>query len=141
LVIDLPFVEVYTPIPAEEIRRSVWGAWAVGAVVVLVALGFGIAAAVRYTPQPENRNFGTVQTRFGTAGVLCLGGEPGCGQATVLEFPKCTAALRGYFSNSSHNDARARELLGKRPPTGNQWFPLCGSPQLIRGAPAQLESN
>jgi hypothetical protein len=135
-------VEVYAPIPAEAVRRSAWGTWVVGTVVLMTAAGLAASAALRFTPQPGNRNFGTVQTRFGTAGVLCGGeGAPPCGQATGLEFPKCREAVRAYFSNSKYQDARARELLGKRPPTGNQWFFLCGSAQLIRGAPARLDPN
>jgi hypothetical protein len=89
-----------------------------------MALGVGITAAVPYSPQPEMRIFGTVETR--------------CGDATGLEFPECTDEVRQYFSDAPQ-DARARELLGKRPPTGNEWYFLCGSPQLIRGAPAILE--
>jgi hypothetical protein len=126
--------------PDIALRRSARGTWIAGAVVLLLAVGIAATAALRYSPQPDTRNFGTVQTRFGTAGVLCGGGMPRCGQATLLEFPKCTAALRHYFSGGSA-DARARALLGKRPPTGSEWYFVCGSPQLIRGGPAQLESD
>jgi hypothetical protein len=133
-------MSVDMPIQDAVVRRSTRGTWIVGAVVLLLAFGLAATAALRYSPQPDRRNFGTVQTRFGTAGVLCGGGAPGCGQATLLEFPKCTDALRHYFSGGSV-DARARALLGKRPPTGSEWYFVCGSPQLIHGAPALLEPN
>jgi hypothetical protein len=132
-------MEVYAPKPDEVVRGSRRGNWAVGT-VVLLAVVLAVVAASRFTPQPDFRNFGTVQTRFGTAGVVCGGdGAPPCGQATGLEFPECTQAVRDYFSGQS--DARARELVGARPPTGKEWYFVCGSSALIRGRPALLEPS
>ena len=139
-------MEAYTPIPAEEVRRSQRGlrGVVVGSVVLLLAVGIGVGTRLQWTSPLDSRNFGTVQTRFGTAGVVCGGdAAPPCGEATGLAFAKCTPALRDYFGGYSGDDqdVRVRELIGKRPPTGHAWTFGCGFAPLVRGEPAHLESN
>jgi hypothetical protein len=125
---------------ARDARRTVQ----VLARTMLVLTSLVVATAVlrfMYAKPMDSHNFGTVQTRFGTAGVVCGGdAAPRCGQATGLAFAKCTPALMAFFGGRD-NDAAARELLDKRPPTGDRWNMVCGLAPMIRGAPAKLESN
>ncbi len=111
-------MEVYAPIPAEVVRRSQRRdcAWVVGSVVLLLAVGIAVGTRLQWTSPPNSRNFGTVQTRFGTVGVVCGGdAAPRCGEATGLAFKKCTPALRDYFGGyfGDDQDARVRTLIGK----------------------------
>lgn len=125
-------------------RRAPRPARIVGALLLAIAMALVVVPAVRYTfnigMPPMFHYYGTVSTRFGTAGVFC-GGDSGvpCGDGTTLELPKCTTEVTGYFEG--HADAADRELLGKRPPSGDKWSLGCGNPAMIRGAPAHLEAN
>jgi hypothetical protein len=64
-----------------------------------------------------------VETRFGPALAQC-GGEDGlrCGEGTALVFASCSDDVEDYFWGlGADQDARARELLSARPPTGDRW--------------------
>ena len=147
-------VEVYTPIPTGAIRHTPRPARIVGTLFLVVALLFVSVRLVRYTFQlgapPDFHYYGTVETRFGTAGVFCGGdAAPACGDGTALELPTCTQAVRAYFTNDTgmpqvaggfdYVDAQARALLGKRPPSGDTWAFGCGNGVMIRGGPANLQ--
>jgi hypothetical protein len=137
-------VEVYAPIPKDLVYRAPPAVRIVRTFVFVAALAIGATGVLRfmYAAPMDSHNFGTVQTRFGTAGVVCGGDTaPRCGDSTGLAFAKCTPDLMAYFNSVAEYDVRARALLGKRPPTGNKWYLLCGWGPLVRGAPAHLESN
>jgi hypothetical protein len=146
-------VQACTPILDETVRHARRLVRTVGTLLLVVALLFVSVRVVRYafsTP-PTFHYYGTVETRFGTAGVFC-GGETGprCGDGTTVELSNCTAEVRAYFTNDtgvpevagafSYSDVRARELLGKRPPSGDMWAFGCGNTAMIRGGLAKLQS-
>ena len=149
-------MEVHTPIPESVVRRAPRPVRVVGTFLLAIALALVVVPVVQYTfnigMPPDFRYYGTVETRFGTAGVFC-GGDSGvpCGDGTTLELPKCTAEVTSYFENGdgeqystgalNHADGPARELLGKRPPSGDEWSFGCGNPAMIRGAPARLPNE
>ena len=113
-------------------------------VVLIVVAPVVFRLTVSANAQPGYRNFGTIPTRFGTAAVVCGGDTaPRCGVSTGLVFAQCTPAVRAYFGNfDAHGqDERARVLLRKRPPSGSQWFFLCGNASQMRGGPARLKSE
>jgi hypothetical protein len=144
-------VEVYTPIPEEALHRAPRTVRGVGVAVLVAVLVLAVAAALRFTfAEPSWRisgdwhDFGTIQTRFGTAEVA-RGGDTALrcdGDGTALLFAECTPELWAYFTRDGNQyDARVRELIGKRPPTGTGWTMSCpssGSPWPIHGAPAKL---
>ena len=137
------FMQVYSPTWEAVPRRMSPVAPVIGIALLVVLFAGAVRFAIAPTT-PDFRNFGTVQTRFGTAGVVCGAAvTSGCNQTTGLAFAQCTPALSGYFGSyfSEKVDARVRELLGARPPAGGLWSVTCGRPALIRGAPAQLKSN
>jgi len=139
-------MQVYSP-TWEAVPRRMSPVAPVIAIALLVVVVAGGARFATLPTTPDFRHFGTVETRFGTAGVVC-GGEvtEGCDASTALAFAVCTPAVKAYFGGSGSfvpgvGDERVRELLGVRPPAGDYWSYTCGRPQLVRGAPAHLESN
>ena len=63
------------PMPADATRRTRRAFWIVAAIVILVALAVPAAIVSGYRPQPDVRNFGTVQNGR-HAGVVCGGIRP-----------------------------------------------------------------
>jgi hypothetical protein len=116
------------------------------AIALLVVVVAGVVRFATLPTTPDFRHFGTVETRFGTAGVVCGGEVTRCDTSTALAFAVCTPAVKAYFDGSGSfvpgvGDERVRDLIGARPPAGDYWSFTCGRPQLIRGAPAHLESS
>jgi hypothetical protein len=116
------------------------------AIALLIVVVAGVVRLATLPTIPDFRHFGTVETRFGTAGVVCGGEVTRCDESTALAFAACTRAVKAYFGGSGSfvpgvGDERVRALLGARPPAGDYWSYTCGRPQLVRGAPAQLKSN
>jgi hypothetical protein len=75
------------------------------------------------------RSFGTLNTRFGPAVMVC--GEeamPACGTGTHLEFVSCSHDLIGFFHGYYEDaaDARTAAFVGRPPPSGNRWSWGCG---------------
>jgi hypothetical protein len=145
-------VEVYTPIPGEAVRHSPRPARLAGTLLLVVALLFVSVRLVRYvfTTPSDFHYYGTVETRFGTAGVFCGGdAAPRCGEGTALEVPKCDYQTRtrvSFYSGGrkivavvTHSAVNAEELVGKRPPSGDEWVLGCGNAAMIRGGPANLQ--
>ena len=72
----------------------------VGRRILVVLAVLVVATAVfrfMYAKPVRSQNFGIVQTRLGTAGVVCGGdAAPPCGQASGIAFAKCTPAVMEY---------------------------------------------
>jgi hypothetical protein len=149
-------VELYTPIPELAVRRAPRPLRIAGALLLALALALVVVPAVRYTfnigMPPDFHYYGTVETRFGTAGVYC-GGESAapCGESTMLQLPTCEYQVRTRLTFhsgtrevsvvSTRSTVSAPELVQKRPPSGDHWSFGCGNPAMIRGTAAHLEPN
>ncbi len=97
-------MEVYTPIPDDVVPRTSPPVRRTGWVILGIAVAMVAVLVLRYDPQPGMRYFGTVQTRFGPAGVACGGDTaPRCGEATGVAFAQCTPELRSYFDDVLRN--------------------------------------
>jgi len=122
---------------------------ATGELVFIVALLVTAAAVLRFmyaAPAPRFHNYGIVHTPLGLAAVACGGETSECGKETAIRFESCSPQWRDYFSAVAKRtslDHLARELIGKRPPSGDEWSVQCGGADgMIQGQPlAKLEAN
>ena len=114
--------------------------------IVVLAAVFALRLTFGAYAPPSFHNYGTIETTFGTAAVVCggEGGPGGCGANTKLVVQTCTHAYFDYFNASDpvRVDQLVRQLTGKRPPSGNRWLVECGGADaMIQGQPpAQLAS-
>jgi len=119
-------VEVYPPIPESAVRHAPRWLRTLTWLLVAAAALFAVVKVTVFTwsdpISDQYKRFGAVETRFGPALAKC-GGEGGlrCGEGTGLIFARCASGVNDYFWSSDNQDARARRLIGRRPPSGDQW--------------------